>query len=337
MAITTKKNALLLFCKPPIPGQVKTRLTKERGGKLSSEQAAEFFRRSVLDISDLGRLCLSDLRQSTGEDYDLIVSTTSEKSIAQLQQMFADDGFADGFIAGAAASSAGAAANYANFAGAAANSAGPAASSANSAGAAANSAYDPAVTAPAPTPHDMTFIVDRGASFDDHFDDAFQQIFALGYTNLVAIGGDMPTLPYTHIIDAFLWLDHLATLSPNGQAFVVAPCQQSGVSLVGQTATTAMDSQGVFYNHSGLPALDAYAEKLLASEIPNAYLQPVSDVDEDHDLAHCISCLGAIAEATRFQDKLYLPCRVLEWVDKNGIKASAPPNENHDPRNYIDL
>ena len=38
-----KKYAILIFSKPPIPGLVKTRLTIERGGGFTLEQAAEFF------------------------------------------------------------------------------------------------------------------------------------------------------------------------------------------------------------------------------------------------------------------------------------------------------
>jgi glycosyltransferase A (GT-A) superfamily protein (DUF2064 family) len=277
-----KRNALLLFCKPPVPGQVKTRLTKERGGNLTPEQAAEFFRCSLLDIIDLGQLCLADLQEAAGgaAAFDLVISTTSEASITALKEVLAADDAEE---------------------------------------------------------RQLSFIVDKGASFDEHFDDAFAQLFAAGYSQVVAIGGDMPALPYTHITDAFNWLERLSAFSEAGHAFVMAPCQQSGVSLVGQTAGTPIDSQGVYYNLNGLPALDAYAQKLDALDIPCAYLAPVSDVDEDHDLAHCISCLNAIAQAHLWQEALYLPCRVLEWIDAMGLKASAPPNENHDQRHMIDI
>jgi glycosyltransferase A (GT-A) superfamily protein (DUF2064 family) len=280
--MSTRRNALLLFCKPPVPGLVKTRLTKERGGNLSAEQAAEFFRCSLLDIIDLGLLSLEHLCKEAGgaQSYDMVVSTISKEAILALRQLFAENDM---------------------------------------------------------EPRTLSFIVDKGASFDDHFDDAFNQLFAAGYNKVVAIGGDMPTLPQSHIIEAFNWLDYLEQQTPDGWAFVMAPCQQSGVSLVGQTATTPMNSQGVYYNLSGLPALDAYAAKVDEQNVPCAYLAPVSDVDEDHDLAHCISCLNAIAAAHLWQEGLYLPCRVLEWIDAQGLKASAPPNENHDPRQMIDL
>lgn len=39
-----KKYAILIFSKPPIPGLVKTRLTVERGGGFTQEQAAQFFK-----------------------------------------------------------------------------------------------------------------------------------------------------------------------------------------------------------------------------------------------------------------------------------------------------
>ena len=39
--MTEKKHALLLFSKPPIPGLVKTRMTKANGGILTPEQSAK--------------------------------------------------------------------------------------------------------------------------------------------------------------------------------------------------------------------------------------------------------------------------------------------------------
>ncbi|MCL2889219.1 MAG: hypothetical protein FWE65_02215, partial [Eggerthellaceae bacterium] len=82
--------------------------------------------------------------------------------------------------------------------------------------------------------------------------------------------------------------------------------------------------------------LDAYVEKLAALDIPSAYLSPVSDIDEGSDLAHAISCMKAIAQAAKTQPGLYVPQRVLDWVDYMGFVISTPPNENHDPRHYLD-
>lgn len=292
--MNTSKNALLLFSKPPIAGLVKTRLTIGRGGNLTEEEAAEFFRCSLLDVAELAMICLDDLEyineeerragDEAGEEvpyrsYDFFISTISREAVTLLQEVFAKDGAGE---------------------------------------------------------RPINYLVDSGASFDEHFDDAFRQLFDKDYDNVVAIGADLPLLPREHIINSFQWLDHLATLSEDGSAFVQAPCQQSGVSLVGMTRTTPMTAGGVYYNMTGLPALDAYTDKLRQIDIPNAFLNPVSDVDSDADLAHAISCLNAVAEASRYQTELFLARRVLEWVDNMGLVVSAPPNEEHDPRNNID-
>ena len=114
-----------------------------------------------------------------------------------------------------------------------------------------------------------------------------------------------------------------------------APCQECGTSLVGWSANTPMDNQGVYYNTCGRAALDAYVEKLKETGAPSAYLMPVADVDEGGDLAHAISCLRAIEEASPAQG-LFVPQRVIDWIDFMGFKVTTPPNENHDPRQYID-
>ena len=56
-----KKYAILIFSKPPIPGLVKTRLTRERGGAFTPEQAAQFFKRSLWDVTELAMWCMDDL------------------------------------------------------------------------------------------------------------------------------------------------------------------------------------------------------------------------------------------------------------------------------------
>lgn len=289
--MSNSKNALLLFCKPPIPGLVKTRLTEARGGSLTEAEAAEFFKRSVLDVAEVGMLALEDLDEDNAlqrsidpatpiKEYDFFISTISPSAVVTLKNVFEEDG---------------------------------------------------------EWPRPITFLVDEGLSFDEHFDNAFDQIFEKGYENVVSVGGDMPLLPRTHISDAFEWLDVLSRQSEEGYAFVQAPCQQSGVSLVGKTKETPISASGIYYNRTGLPALDAYTDKLRDVDVPNAYLSPVSDVDNDNDLAHTISCLNSIAEACFFQTEIFLARRVLEWVDHMGLQVTAPPNDEHDPRQYIDV
>lgn len=186
-----------------------------------------------------------------------------------------------------------------------------------------------------PWPAPIGFIHDRGKTFDEHFDDAFRQLFQQGYHSVVSIGGDLPTMPVSHIVQAFQWLAYFDSFSEKG-GFVQAPCQECGVSLVGYTARTPMDSTGVFYNLEGVPALDAYIRKAAERGVPVASLTPVADVDDPRDLAHTISLLNAIAYSSQFQPDLQLARRSLKWIQKMGVVISTPPNAEHDPREVLD-
>lgn len=283
-----KKHALLLFCKPPVPGMVKTRLTVERGGRLTPVQAADFFRRSLYDVSELCMHALYELQcandalveadsEATRVVYDFYVSTTPAENVEVMRAVFDEIG---------------------------------------------------------PWPMEVHYLVDSGKTFDDHFDDAFAQLFAAGYEDIVSVGGDVPTMPKSHIVQAFQWLEYFNALGTPG--FVQAPCQECGTSLVGYNRNTPINNQGVYYNLDGTAALDAYVSKLKEESIPSAFLSPVSDIDEMTDLAHAISCLHAIAEAALYQPDIFVAKRVLDWIDCLGLRVTTPPNDEHDPRQYID-
>lgn len=284
--MNSKKHAFLLFTKAPNPGVTKTRLTTVRGGIFTPEEAADFYRATLLDVAELGFRALAELNQAAQasangdvpDRYDFVVSCSPEADQAILEALFTENG---------------------------------------------------------PWPAPMLFISDRGKTFDEHFDDAFQQLFARGYHSVVSIGGDLPTMPVSHIVQAFQWLEYYDSYSPQG-GFVQAPCQECGVSLVGYTARTPMDSTGVFYNPDGVPALDAYINKAAARGVPVANLMPVADVDDTRDLAHTISLLKAIAYAIHCQPGAFLAHRTLDWIYRTGVVISTPPNPEHDPRERID-
>jgi len=270
---------------------VKTRLTKDRGGNLTSEEAAEFYRCCLLDTADLAMLALSDLDDQNLREraddpsaplriYDFFISTTPEDSLDRMRAIFATEDTWD---------------------------------------------------------RPISYLCDHGASFDGHFNDAFQQLFDQGYDTVVVIGGDQPTMTREHISEAFQWLDYFARTHEQGYGFVQAPCQESGVSLVGRTRSTPVFAEGVFYNMTGRPAIDGYVEMLQQYKIPNALLHSIADVDNDSDLAHTISCVNAMAEASLYQTGLFVPLRVLEWIERMGLQASSPPNEDRDPREHIDV
>ncbi len=184
-----------------------------------------------------------------------------------------------------------------------------------------------------PWPVEVNLLADKGSSFDEHFNDACQQLFDRGYESFVAIGGDVPTMPKSHIKQAFQWLDYFQEIGKPG--FVYAPCQECGTSLVGYSYNTPIDHTGVYYNMDGRPALVGYLEKIQEADIPSAYFDPVADVDEVTDLGHAVSCMKSIREAAKYQD-LFVPRRTLAWVEIMGIEVSTPPNDNHDPRDYLD-
>jgi uncharacterized protein len=186
-----------------------------------------------------------------------------------------------------------------------------------------------------PWPAPITLIIDHGKTFDEHFDHAFQQLIQQGYHSIVSIGGDLPTMPVNHIVRAFEWLAYFDSFSEKG-GFVQAPCQACGVSLVGYTKDTPMDSKGVFYNPDGVPALDGYILKAEQRGVPVALLDAVADVDDVQDLAHTISLLRAISYSNNFQPGLFISKRTLDWIRQTGIVISTPPNTLHDPREQID-
>jgi glycosyltransferase A (GT-A) superfamily protein (DUF2064 family) len=288
--MATKRHALLLFTKPPIPGFVKTRLTKEKGGPFSPEEAAEIFRRSMFDVAELCCLALSALEEedeaaravdpsADGHEYRLFISTTPAKNVEVIRAAFEEIG---------------------------------------------------------EWPREFTYIVDEGATFDDHFDNAFQQVFDAGFDSVLSVGADIPLLPCEHITNGFRWLQHFLATSETG-GVVQAPCQEVGVSLIGWTRTTAIDHQEVYYNMTGRPALDAYVEKTMAGKIPLVSLLPVADIDDISDLAHATSLARAVRYSKQFQPDLYVPERFLSWVDWRGLKVGTPPNEDRDSREGIDV
>ncbi|MCL1847465.1 MAG: DUF2064 domain-containing protein [Coriobacteriia bacterium] len=287
--MATRKHALLLFSKPPVPGLVKTRLTREKGGPFSQEEAAEIYRRCMFDVAELACLALHDLEvedaterannpKADEHSYAFFISTTPAENADVMRQTFEDIG---------------------------------------------------------QWPREFTYIVDEGENFDEHFDHAFKQIFDLGYDSVLSIGADIPLLPREHLVNGFRWLQYFLETSETG-GIIQAPCQEVGVSLIGWTCGTDINHDGVYYNMTGRPALDAYIEKAKEKGIPMASMMPVADIDDIGDFAHATSMARMAKYSHEFQPDLYVPERFLAWVDWRGIKVGTPPNEDRDSREGID-
>jgi len=286
--MTEKKNAMLIFTKPPLPGLVKTRMTSEYGGFFTEMQAAMFYKCCFYDVCEMAMEAMGELQaendalvesdpNATKITYDFFCSTTPAKSIPQMEELFAK---VEGW------------------------------------------------------PMEIHYLVDTGKTFDEHFNDACDQLFNMGYESVVAIAGDVPTMPKSHLIQAFQWLEYFQSIGKPG--FVYAPCQESGTSLIGYSHNTpGMNHTGVYYNMDGRPALEGYLSKIQENDIPSAYFEPIADIDEVSDLGHAISCMRSIREAARYQP-LFVPTRTLGFVELLGLTVTTPPNDNHDPRDYLD-
>lgn len=295
--MSTRKHAFLLFAKPPIPGLVKTRLTQENEGPFTEEEAAEIYRRCMFDVAELACLAIHDLEV--------------ENATHRVSKPKDDDHTYTFFISTTPAENA--------------------------------EIMRTTFEEIGQWPREFTYLVDEGSNFDEHFDSAFKQIFDMGYDTILCVGADIPMLPKDHLINGFKWLQYFLeddiNAAESGEAIggvVLAPCQEVGVSLIGWTKSTPIDHQGVYYNMSGRPALDAYVEKAREKGIPMATMMPVADIDDVSDFAHATSLARAAKYSHEFQPDLYVPERFLAWVDWRGIKVGTPPNEDRDSREGID-
>jgi len=287
--MTTQKNALMLFSKPPIPGMVKTRLTTKYDGLFTELQAATLYRRMMLDVLECALQALDRLEEQNRREreenpdvveqvYDMFVSTTPAKNVEVMEKVLAESG---------------------------------------------------------EWSRPIHVIADAGKVFDDHFDDAFNKVFAMGYGTCIALGGDLPIMPRTHIIDAFNHLHRFQSLYPEG-GMVLAPCQASGTSLVGYTPECGMNNQTVYYNAAGRPALQAYIDKARElGDVHMALLDAVPDVDNMEDFAHVVTVTNALEHAALSQD-VFVPHRTLTFIRAMRVTVSTPPNRNFDNRDEID-
>lgn len=277
-----RKNAILLFSKPPIPGLVKTRLTPLKDGSFSPEIAAYLFHCMLFDVVEICCDALVDLEAAVSEDadtYDIFISTTPHENVAIMQKFFEESG---------------------------------------------------------DWPRELHFICDRGASFDEHYNNSFAQVWEMGYDTILSMGADMPALPRAVVIEGFERLHDLCERPKGG--IVLSPDQEMGVSIVGWTKDTDFDHSGVFYNAEGWTVLPAYIHKAEKLGLPALYLPAVPDVDTMLDLAHNVTLVQAIEYCARFQPDLSVPWRTIDALRHIGYtEVRVPPNELRDSREGIDV
>jgi hypothetical protein len=183
-------------------------------------------------------------------------------------------------------------------------------------------------------PRPITYIADHGATFDEHYNDSFSQVWASGADCILSMGADMPALTVADVVAGFKALHKLDDSKTPG--IVLAPDQEMGVSVIGWTKDTVFDHSGVFYNQEGLTVLPAYIRKAKAAGIAAKYLPPVPDVDTMADLRHAVTIIEALNYTAQF-DGNTPPWRCAQALEEIGwSEIVVLPNGLMDPRGHID-
>lgn len=349
-----RRNAILLFSKPPVPGLVKTRLTPLKDGIFTPEIAAGLYHCMFFDVVEICCDALTELEAKQADVPEPALSETKPHETtpqSQQQQAGLHESESSPLTTDDSESS------KPKTDGPEPNESEPSSTepsqSLSNAATAQPDVYDTyelfISTTPAENvevmqkyfdesgtwPRDISIICDVGASFDEHYNHAFQQVFERGFDTILSMGGDMPALPRSVVVEGFERLHELCALPQGG--IVISPDQEMGVSLVGWTRETPMDHTGVFYNAEGLTVLPAYLAKARAISLPALYLPAVVDVDTMADLAHNVTLVQAIKYCAQFQD-LSVPWRTIEALHEIGYgDVRVMPNELRDSREGIDV
>ena len=263
-----RKNVLVLFSKPPVPGLVKTRLSTLKDGAFTPEVAAALYHCMLFDVAEICCAAMTDLEARAAnatvqngdvcEVYELIISTTPASNVEIMRTLFAKSGI---------------------------------------------------------WPRPITFVADEGSSFDEHYNDAFQQAFDSGADVVLSMGADMPALTKADIIAGFDALHRLSEVEGGG--IVLAPDQEMGVSVIGWTRDTDFSHTGVFYNSEGMTVLTAYIDKARSRNLPALYLPPIPDVDTMADLMHAVTVIDALNYCAQFDD-IVPPWRTADALHQMG-------------------
>lgn len=183
-------------------------------------------------------------------------------------------------------------------------------------------------------PRELVMIADAGASFDEHYNHAFDQVWERGADCILSMGADMPALTVNDVVAAFEALHKLDGEDRGG--IVLAPDQEMGVSVIGWTRAIDFDHSGVFYNQEGLTVLPAYIRKARSLGLPAIYLPPIPDVDTMADLRHTVTLVEALNYCAGF-DGNTPPWRTADALDQMGwSEVRVMPNGLFDPRGHID-
>ncbi len=184
-------------------------------------------------------------------------------------------------------------------------------------------------------PRELVFVADEGASFDEHYNHAFQQAWDRGADVILSMGADMPALTVPDVVGGSEAVHRLC--GQPGGGIGRAPAQERGGARGGWTRETVFDHTGVFYNQQGLTVLPAYIAKARERNLPALYLPAVPDVDTMADLMHNVTLVEALNYCAAF-DGNTPPWRTADALAQMGwSEVRVPPNDLHDPRDQVDV
>lgn len=107
LEVRERKNALLLFSKPPVAGLVKTRLTVLKDGVFQPEVASALYHCMLFDVVEICCAALTQLEQRSEQEvqaalaagqpavrdtYELVISTTPASNVDVMRKLFSDAG-----------------------------------------------------------------------------------------------------------------------------------------------------------------------------------------------------------------------------------------------------
>jgi hypothetical protein len=140
-------------------------------------------------------------------------------------------------------------------------------------------------------PFPVRYVSQRGATLGEREANVFAELFHQGFSRVVIIGSDIPTMPVAHLRDAFTLLE-----SPDTDV-VLGPSEDGGYYLIGARALQPALFENVHWSTASVleeTLAQAGRAGLRVAQIPAWY-----DVDEEDDLRKLIAELTPPENAAR--------------------------------------
>ncbi len=147
----------------------------------------------------------------------------------------------------------------------------------------------------------LNFLPQRGEGFGARFEAAVSDCFALGYDQVVAVGGDLPALTRRHLREAF---EHLSSGSADSAPPVaLGPCPDGGYYLLGMHGFQPGIFRDIPWQTSGV--LAATLHRVAQAGLALRVLGASPDLDGATDLASARQVLAPLARLCALAARLH--------------------------------